>query len=165
MYAKLPFGLVLFFAVFAVAPSAWAQEKVQAHLDCVDSGSQDSLEKLADRENHAISVEYYTCVEEDGLEKGAIATGHNIIEWDGAIGTILSGDGVTRLAGPTEVYKALDGKITLTFKDGKVVDAHAEGHNQILIATGVAAPLSGKTNTWTSKVVGPGHFSIDVTIP
>ena len=141
----LPLSFVLVSAVSAAAPSAFAEEKVQGQLTCQDIGSQDNREKLADCENHAIAVEYYSCVEVEGPQKGAILSGHKIVEWDGAIGTILSGDGVTRMSGPTEVYKALDGKITLVFKDGKVVDVHGEGHNQEMLAIGAAAPVNGQS--------------------
>jgi hypothetical protein len=30
-----------------------------------------------------------------------------------------------------------------------------------VLATGVWAPLSGKTDTWTAKPTGPGQFTVE----
>jgi hypothetical protein len=150
-------------ALSAIAPSASAQEAVVEHLSCKDTAPVNP-EPLGDREGHAITVETYSCHMDSGPLSGAEVTGTSIVEWDKATGVILSGGGVARGQGTTDVYQAVDGKITLTITDGKVTGATASGHNKILLGTGAAAPNVGKSESWTSKGTGPGQFETDIKI-
>ncbi len=119
-------------------------------------------EPLGDREGHSISVTHNSCRAEGGLIDGGIYTGINIIEWDKGNGVFLIGAGVIRKPGATSAYQHSEGKVTLTMTDGKVTGSTLSGGGRVIMATGSASELNGKTYTFTGKTVGPGQTVFDV---
>ena len=138
----------------------------QEYLDkdiCQDT-STGGPEPLGDREGHSISVGTYTCKTVDGPLAGATITGTNIWEWDGPKATLLSGHGVARKAGTTEVFRVTDGKFEVIMADGKPTGWTATGTSNSLLTSGSAAALKGKTVSWTAKPTGPHDFEITSSI-
>jgi len=95
---------------------------------------------------------------------GALLTGDSISEWDKNEGSSLSGNAVMRKPGGFAVYQDVEGKFTLTVTDGKITGATGSGSVHYLIATGSAAPLAGKTVTYTTKTTGPYEWEADATV-
>jgi hypothetical protein len=144
-------------AVFA--PGAFAQEATSVWT-CQDIGAPQP-EPIGDREGHSLYVGYYSCRIEGGPLSGAIATGSDIWEADGAKSTRLSSQGVIRKAGATAVWSGGAGKTVFTIAGGKITGWTSSGTGKNLLATGAWSPLSGKTDTWTAKPTGPGQFSVE----
>jgi hypothetical protein len=90
---------------------------------------------------------------------GGVQTGTDIWEWDGPNAVSVSGNGVTRKEGATVVYVSNSGKVALTMTDGKVTGWTASGQGRYAVAAGSAAPLAGKSYTWTAKSTGMGQFT------
>jgi len=129
-------------ALAVVMPSAVAQEKETFTCQTVGTAAP---EPLGDREGHAISVSEASCRADSGPDAGGVVTGTTIWEWDKTNGVVVSGNGVVRKPGYTEVYQAIDGKISLTVADGKVTGWTASGRNTVVLGTGSAASRVGKS--------------------
>jgi hypothetical protein len=95
---------------------------------------------------------------------GSILTGGGIWEWDGPKAKLLSGDGVDRKPGASDVFQNTDGTIELTMSEGKVTGWTGSGHNITTLGTGSTASWTGKTASWTAKSTGPHEFEVNYTI-
>ncbi len=146
-------------ALSAAAPSAVAQENTQTST-CQDIGVRTS-ELLGDREGHMIATGAYSCHVDSGPMSGSVMTGSDMWEFDGPNAVMLSDSAVVRKPGSTLVYRGTEGKLALTMADGKVTGFTASGKGQLPLATGSAASLAGKPETWTAKSTGPGQFTVD----
>jgi uncharacterized protein (DUF2147 family) len=60
-------------------------------------------------------------------------------------------------------YQDTEGKVALTIADGKVTGATGVGKVHWVVATGGAAPLAGKTFSYTFKATGPGQWEANAT--
>jgi hypothetical protein len=147
-------------ALSATAPSAVAQENTFTNT-CQIVGGAPSPEPLGDREGHSISSEVDSCHVDSGPLSGGVLSGTAIWEWNGTNAVMLSGSGVIRKPGATAVYQNIEGKLALTITDGKVTGSTASGRGAILMATGSAASLAGKSYTWTAKSTSPVQFTIE----
>jgi hypothetical protein len=143
-----------------VAPGAHAQENTTT-LTCQNVGGG-APEPLGDRDGHSISVEEYSCGASSGPLSGGVWTGSTIWQWDKANAVMVLGNGVIRKPDATAVYQEKEGKIALKMADGKVTGWAASGAGSWVIAVGSAAPLAGKSYTWTSKPIGPEQFMVEV---
>ena len=95
--------------------------------------------------------------------EGAVMTGTNIFEWDGAKAVVLSGGGVVRKPGSLLSFKVIEGSVALTMTDGKVTGYAASGRGVANLAAGVNAALHGKTYSYTARPLTPGQFVIETT--
>ncbi len=118
-------------------------------------------EQLNDRQGHAISISQFTCRAEGGLLDGAVMTGSQIYEWNGANAVGHAGYGVYRKPGATLIYVNDEMKNMLTMTDGKVTGFAASGRGHYALATGTVESLAGKTYTYTAKPIGPGQFLLE----
>ncbi len=150
-------GTAIAFAAFA--PDAVAQENTIT-LTCQSIGSGPP-EPLGDREGHSISVPQFSCRVDSGPMSGGVLTGAAIWEWDKTNGVLVSGSGVARKPGATEVEVYTEGKIALTMADGKVTGFTASGRGSYPVAIGGAASLAGKSFTFTAKSTGSDQFSAE----
>jgi hypothetical protein len=94
---------------------------------------------------------------------GAVVTGGDITDWDKSNGTLVLGDAVVRKPGGFAAYQDAEGKIALTIADGKVTGATGAGKVRWVVATGSAAPLAGKTFSYTFKTTGAGQWEANAT--
>ena len=92
---------------------------------------------------------------------GGVMTSTNIWEWDKTNAVLVSSNSVIRKPGATAVLKGIDGKMSQTVADGKVTGVTSSGRTTILLATGTAASLAGKSTTWTAKSTGPGQYRME----
>jgi hypothetical protein len=150
-------------AFAAVTPNAIAQE-ITFTSTCQEFGGGSPPEQLGDREAHAISVGNYSCRMDSGPLAGGVLTGTGIWEWDKTNAKMISNGGVIRKPGSGAAYQITEGKISLTLTDGKVTGSTGEGAGIYSVAVGDAAPLNGKSFSWTTKSTGPGTFQIDVKV-
>lgn len=149
----IAFGLTL--ATGVVVGQTW-----KAH--CINTGPA-VFEALGDREGHGISVVNAVCTIEGGPLDGGVSTQSVIWEGDRAKGTstLLGGEGVTRKPGTTAVYRNTAGTLTTVMKDGKPAGWTASGTSLMAIAAGEAAPMNGKSISWTAKATGPRTYVIE----
>jgi hypothetical protein len=154
-------GIVAAVAFAAIAPRAVAEE-MSFKMSCQDVGAF-SPEPVGDHEGHMMSVDHYSCRMEGGPMDGALVTGGDVTDWDKATGVIALGDAVVRKPGAFAVYQDTEGTFVLTIADGKVTGATGRGKVHWVIATGAAAPLAGKTFSYTAKGTGPGQWEADAT--
>ncbi len=152
-------GIAAAAAFAAFAPGAAAQENTIT-LTCQNIGSS-APEPLGDREGHSISVGQFSCRVDSGPMSGGVYTGSAIWEWDKTNGVLVSGSGVVRKPGATEVEVYTEGKNALTMADGKVTGFTASGRGSYPVAIGGAASLAGKSFTWTVKSTGRGQFTAE----
>ncbi len=94
---------------------------------------------------------------------GAVVTGGDVTDWDKTSGVEVLGDGVVRKPGGFAVYQDTEGKVAVTIADGKVSGFSGAGKVHWVIATGSAAPLAGKTFSYTLKSTGPGQWEANAT--
>lgn len=129
---------------------------------CINTGPG-AFEALGDREGHGISVVSAVCTIEGGPLDGGVSTQSVIWEGDRAKGTtmLLSGEGVTRKPGATAVFRNTGGTLTTVMKDGKPAGWTASGTSVMALAAGEAAPLNGKSISWTAKATGPRTYVIE----
>jgi hypothetical protein len=143
----------------AFAPGAFAQEATSVWT-CQEVGAPQP-EPIGDREGHSLFVLNSSCRIEGGPLNGAVATGSDIWENDGAKSTRLSSQGVIRKPGAMAAWSGGTGITVFTITDGKITGWTASGTGKNLLATGAWAPLSGKSDTWTAKPTGAGQFSVE----
>ena len=120
------------------------------------------MEPIGDREGHSILVSQGSCRIDGGPLSGGVSTDMSVCEWDGAKAVRLSVTGVIRKPGATVVYGGASANLTLAITDGKVRGWAASGQDKYLLATGSAAPLTGRSFTWTAKPTGAGQFAVEV---
>ena len=148
-------------ATGAFAPGANAQETSQI-LSCQDIGPS-APEPLGDREGHSILAGTGSCRVDSGFMSGGVLTGTDIWEWNGPKAVLLSASGVVRKPGGTLVYTETSATLELTMADGKVTGWTVSGRGTYPLATGDAAPLAGKSYTFTGKPTGAGGtFRVEV---
>lgn len=155
-------GFVAAIAFAAFAPGVVAQE-VSFKLVCQEVGGAGDPEPAGDREGHMISVDHYSCRMEGGPMDGAVVTGGDITDWDKSNGTLVLGDAVVRKPGGFAAYQDAAGTVVLTIADGKVTGATGAGKVHWVVATGSAAPLAGKTFSYTFKTTGAGQWEANAT--
>ena len=155
-------GIVTAIAFAALAPRAVAQE-MSFKLICQEVGGTGNPEPAGDREGHFISVDHYSCRMQGGPMSGAVVTGNDVTDWDKADGVLVLGNAVVRKPGGFAAYQDAEGKIALTIADGKVTAATGSGKVRWVIAMGSAAPLAGKTFSYTFKTTGAGQWEADAT--
>jgi hypothetical protein len=154
-------GIVTAIAFAAFAPSAGAEE-LSFKLICQDVGAF-SPEPVGDHEGHMMSVDRYSCRMETGPMSGAVVTGSDVTDWDKGVGVEVLGDAAVRKPGGFGVIQDTEGKIALTITDGKVIGFTGSGKVHWVVATGSAAPLAGKTFSYTLKSTGAGQWEADAT--
>jgi hypothetical protein len=152
-FAATALGLI------ALAPNSVAQE-ASSVWTCQDIGAPQP-EPVGDREGHSIFVGFFSCRIAGGPLDGAVATGTDIWEGDGPKSNRLSSQGVIRKPGAVAAWSGGTGTNVFTITDGKVTGWAASGTGKNVLATGVWAQLSGKTDTWTAKPTGPGQFTVE----
>jgi hypothetical protein len=157
---KVP-GIVTFAAFAAFAPRAVAQE-ISFKQICQYFGAS-AREPVGDHEGHLTLVSQYSCRMEGGPMDGAVVTGGDVTDWDKTSGVEVLGDGVVRKPGGFAVYQDTEGKVAVTIADGKVSGFSGAGKVHWVIATGSAAPLAGKTFSYTLKSTGAGQWEADAT--
>jgi hypothetical protein len=149
-------------ALAIVAPNALAQEASYSET-CQYIGGPPKSEPLGDRDGHSLSSVEVSCVVNSGLLSGGIGTNSILSEFNGPNGVLLMGGGVIRKPGATLVFELTEQKIALTVTDGKVTGASVNGRGKVLLGTGAAASLAGKTFSYTIKPGPPGQFTIETT--
>jgi hypothetical protein len=154
-------GFVAAIAFAAFAPSAVAEELSFKQI-CQDVGAF-APEPVGDHEGHAMSVDQYSCRMESGPMDGALVTGGDITDWHKTNGVEVLGDAVVRKPGGFAVYQDTEGKTALTITDGKVTGFTGAGKIHWVIATGSAAPLAGKTFSYTLKSTGALQWEANAT--
>jgi hypothetical protein len=151
----------VFLGIFGL--TSFAQTPLTYRYLCQSIGTGPQ-EPLGDRDGHNISVYSYSCRVEGGPLDGGVVTGNAIYEWDKTNAVGLTGNGVVRKPGAAAVFQLSDFKNALTVVDGKVTGFLAAGHGTYKLATGTAAPLAGKTYTYTGRPNGPGQFAVDIKV-
>jgi hypothetical protein len=157
-HLPLCFGSLSAIALVLGAPNAVAQEA--SSWDCQNVGNPQP-EPIGDREGHSIYVGSFSCRISGGDLDGGVATGSDVWEADGPKATRLSTQGVIRKPGAMVVWSGGTGTNTFTITDGKITGWAASGTGKAILATGAWAPLSGKTDKWTSKPTGAAQFAVD----
>ena len=150
-------------ALISLSSAADAQSAVSWKLQCQSVGNS-AQEPAGDRDGHAVNVSPYSCRAEGGPMDGAVLTGVGVYEWNGTVGTGLTGHGVYRKPGALAVYQHNDFKIDLTLADGKATGFTATGRGSYKMATGSAASLAGKSYSYTARPTGPGQLTVDVKV-
>jgi hypothetical protein len=144
------------------APS-FAQTPLTYRYLCQSIGTGPQ-EPLGDRDGHNISIYSYSCRVEGGPLDGGLVTGNALYEWNKTTAVGLTANGVVRKPGATAVFQLGDFKNALTVVDGKVTGFLATGQGTYKLATGTAAPLAGKTYSYTSRPNGWGQFAVDIKV-
>lgn len=139
-----------------------AQAETVGRYECNIVGTA-SQEAIGDHDGHRISSVQYACVGVDGLLKGALYTGSSTSEWDGPKGQYMNGIGVVRAPNGIVVTQVTEGTGSVVMKDGKPIGSEASGKALWQFASGVFAPLSGKTVRWAVQPAGFNRFSLEVT--
>lgn len=156
---KTTFGVVAV-ALAAIAPNAPAQTADIHRASCVAVGANPA-EPIGDRPGHAIQVNTFTCRLSGGPMEGGVMTGTNMFEWDGGKAVLLSGAGVARKPGSFGVYQITQGSLTMVMADGKPAGVTGAGKGVMKYGSGVAAPFSGKTYSYTARSISPTEFVIE----
>jgi len=119
---------------------------------------------IAGSPGRALTAGGYSCRVEGGPMNGGVTTGSSLGEANGDSYVGYSGGSVTRKPGSLLVSQHSEfGSKTLRDTDGKVKDVQGTGRGRYMLATGDAAPLSGKGYRYVTRVTGPGMFDVDVT--
>jgi hypothetical protein len=135
----------------ALAQTTWK-------MTCASSGSG-GLEKAG--EGHVFWVSAATCVDEGGPLSGGVVTQNAIWENINGVGTLLSGDGVSRRPDGAYVYRTSSATMKMLMKEGKPVGWEASGTGVYTLGSGAAASLKGKSISWTARSTGPRTYVID----
>jgi hypothetical protein len=155
-------GIATAIAFAAFAPGVVAEE-LSFKLYCQEVGGSGEPEPAGDRAGHMMSVDQYSCRMEGGPMDGDVVTGNGVTDWDKAEGVFIVGNAVARKPGAFAAYQDTEGKVALTIADGKVTGATGVGKIHWVVATGGAAPLAGKTFSYTFKATGPGQWEAKAT--
>jgi len=117
-----------------------------------------TAEPFGDREGQGISVRDYSCQVTQGPLSGGVLTARAVWEMDESGGKLLLGGGVIRKPGALAVIQLSDGKLEYVLANGDVTEVRTSGRGVYLLASGGAAPLSGKSFTYVTKTTEPGQF-------
>jgi hypothetical protein len=150
-------------AAMVFCSSAVAQSGLSYRLSCQSIGTSPP-EPLGDREGHAVAVGQYTCRTEGGPLDGGVLTGNQIWEYDKTNAVGLAGNSVTRKPGAYAAAQVTESKLALTVADGRVTGFTGSGRAVYVMAIGSAAPLKGKTFSYTFQTTGPFQFAVDVKV-
>ncbi|MCG2625599.1 hypothetical protein L6654_03100 [Bradyrhizobium sp. WYCCWR 13023] len=155
------FVLTVAASALLCSASGVAQSEPIGRYECniVGAASQDPI---GDRDGHRIVGTQYACAGVDGILKGALYTGSSTSEWDGPKGRYLNGIGLLRSPNGVGVTLVTEGAGSAVMKDGKPVGSEATGKAVYQLATGVFAPLSGKSVKWAVQPAGFNRFSLEV---
>lgn len=148
-------------ALALMAAGAAAQSGAVDKLHCQIVGSA-APEPLGDRDGHALSVNHISCRVEGGVMDGGVLTGTTIYEWDKGQATVLSGVGVTRKPGAVTVYQHTEGKVSMVMTDGKPSGITGAGRGRMAMASGSAAPMAGRSYSFTFRTTAPNQFVAEV---
>jgi hypothetical protein len=119
---------------------------------------------IAGAPGRALTSGGYSCRVEGGPMSGSVTTGSSLGEANGDTYVGFSGGSVTRRPGSLLVTVHSEfGSKTLRDSDGKVKDAQGTGRGRYVLATGDAAPYSGKGYRYITRVTGTGMFDVEVT--
>jgi hypothetical protein len=151
------------FVVSALTALPWGQPvfaETISRFDCNIVGNN-SREALGDT-GHALITAQYSCRGIDGLFKDAVYSGSTISEDDGAGAKYLAGMSTYRFPGGLAVGKLTEGSMAYTMKDGKPIGWSGSGKAVLIIATGAASGLAGKTILWTTKGTGLNRYAFEI---
>ncbi|MGE0315356.1 MAG: hypothetical protein AB7P21_27385 [Lautropia sp.] len=141
-----------------VATPAAAQGGAKDRAICQSIGPS-SIEPVSN--GVVLQAIQYSCRVEGGAMNGAIMTGEQRYEIEGAKGRLVTGSGATRVPGGTLVYAIDQGATTLAITDGKVTGSSGSGKGHYVAAYGAVAAMAGKTFNYTVHATGPFTFVID----
>ncbi len=153
-------GLAVSLCAGIVTTHVIAQVSTSSKFICASLGGA-SGEPIGDRPGHSIQVTRPSCRVEGGLLDGGLAGINGVFEFDGPIGTHLSGDGVIRKQGAMAAFKILSGTVTLTMTGGAPSGWTYSGKGVFTMATGTASALNGKTFSIAVRPIGPGQSQQD----
>lgn len=154
-------GAALALAALLAAPAAVAASST-SHFDCrVTSVAQ--LDHLG-RTGQPAELAQFTCRVRGGLLDGFVATGTNI--WEPAPGgaVLIGSIVVARRADSAVVYEVEQASRKLADRDNPKGRWQGTGRGVYKLATGVAAPLAGKTFHSVARYEGPGAFTIESVV-
>ncbi len=160
--------IIILLSSFVAAPAIAADKVapspagISGKLNCFDVGVR-SMEPVGDRDGHTIQTGGYICYAEGGLQDGALLTANSIVEDDKGVGVLLSDVGVSRKPGAMAVWHSTEGKIIVTFANGKFVGWTGAGKGVFQLATGSMATLTGKTYSWKAHFTGFGQYQVEYT--
>jgi hypothetical protein len=155
-------GILAAIAFAAFGPEAGAQETSARYIcQAVGAGAP---EALGDRDHHLISTDQISCRVDTGPMSGGVLTGMTIWEWNGPNAVLVSGNGIIRKGDATVVYVQTEGKVAVTYVEGKMTGFTASGKGRIAVATGGAASQAGKVTTWTVAPTGPRQMTVEEQI-
>lgn len=132
-----------------------------SHSNCLFHGAALQQDPLGDREGHGLQVSAATCAVTGGLLDGTMATHHAIYEHDKGTARLHSADDVYRKPGTRAVTRLTSGTVEMVMKDGKFAGWTASGKGLYTMATGTAAPLAGKSFTYTARATGPLSYVVE----
>lgn len=155
-------GILAAVAFATFGPEAGAQETLTRYI-CQGVGAG-APETLGDRDHHLISTDQISCRVASGPMSGGVLTGTTIWEWNGPNAVLISGNGIVRKEGATVVYVQTEGKVAVTYADGKMTGFTASGKGRIAVATGAAASEAGKVTTWTVAPTGLRQMTVEEQI-
>ncbi len=121
-------------------------------------------EPIGDREGHALQVSAATCAVTGGVLDGTVETHHAIYEHDKGASSLRSADSVFRKPGARAVARITAGTLEIVMKDGNPAGWTASGKGVYTMASGTAAPLAGKTFTYTARSTGPLSYGLDIVL-
>jgi hypothetical protein len=159
LHLLVAISLSLLSSVDAAAQSA-SPSTYRLHCQSIP-GARDDIAAAAGR---ALIAGGYTCRVEGGPMNGGVTTGSTLGEITGDNYVGFSGGSVTRRPGSLLVTVHSEfGNKTLRDADGKFKDSQGTGRGRYVLATGDAAPYSGKGYRYVTRFAGPGMFDVDVT--
>lgn len=150
---------VLLALTLVISSAAFSQGATTSRNVCNRVGGN-LVEPVGD--GRGIQVSTFSCRVEGGPMAGAVLSGSQIYEFQGASGVMLSGSGIVRKAGSTLVYQNVDGRTTLSVTDGKVTGATGAGKGVYKAAYGAIASAAGKSYSYKVTASGPNEFVIEV---
>ncbi len=137
-------GALSLIALAASAPAVSAEEL--RNRDLCRQATPYPPEQL-DRAGHTLVMGTDSCETVEGVTKGTIWQDFGMWEWDGSKAKEMTGWGVGRKLGATQVCNELPEKATLELimSDGKVTGWKASGQCVVTMGTGDFASMVGKT--------------------
>lgn len=143
----------------AGAPAPVGAQALTVRLQCTNHGSN-TVEPFGEAEGQSLLAAEATCSVHGGPMDGAVETQHNIWRYDKGVGTLLSGQSVTRKPGALSAGQVLQGALTFQMADGRVSGWTASGRARITMAAGTAAPLANRSVSWTATPTGPRSYTV-----
>lgn len=124
------------------------------------SGTRDDIVGSPSR---VLAAGGYSCRVDGGPMNGGVTTGSSLGEVQGDRYVGFSGSSVTRK--PGSLLASVHGEFgqeTIRDAQGKVTEVRGSGRGRYVLATGDAAPLSGKSYRYVTHWTGPHVFVVDV---